>query len=179
MAILKIKGHEFDVRPVRDSFNRRALKFKNNILENLRKIGLTEDDVDIELQAFAMKHAPASVTFYYDGNFMFYSYVRAGRFVDNMYVVSKVIEFLVGDLLNEVKTKDEFVREFEEDSDVLEHRKEARKLIGVDQDCIDLELINKKYKDLARKLHPDMEGGDVHKFKELNKAHKLLKKELA
>ena len=125
MVILKIKGHEFDARPVRDSHNRRAVKFKNNILETLRKIGLTEDDVDIDIPGFAMKKAPASVTFYYDGNFMFYSYVRAGRFVDNLFVVSKVIEFLVGDLLSGAKAKEEFVREFEEDSEVLEQRKEA------------------------------------------------------
>ena len=179
MAIEKIKGYEIDVRPVKDSFNRRALKFKNNIIENLRKIGLTDEEgVDLELQSFAMKKAPAEVTFYFDGNHMFYSYCKAERFVDNLYVVSKVIECWVNDILDEVKTKEEFVLAFEEDTEVLKHRKEARKLLGVGEDCIDLDLINKNYKDLARKLHPDMEGGDQQKLKKLNKAHKLLKKEL-
>jgi len=41
-----------------------------------------------------------------------------------------------------------------------------------------LDLISKKYKDLAKKLHPDMETGDIDKFKAINRAHKMLKREL-
>ena len=75
-------------------------------------------------------------------------------------------------------TKAEFVRKFEEGENIEKRRKKARELLGVDEDCLDLELINKNYKLLAKKCHPDMGGGDIKKFKELNHAHKLLKREL-
>ncbi|MCX9025094.1 MAG: DnaJ domain-containing protein [Candidatus Methanoperedens sp.] len=35
-----------------------------------------------------------------------------------------------------------------------------------------------KYKALAKELHPDMPTGDTEKFKQLNIAHKILKREL-
>ena len=38
--------------------------------------------------------------------------------------------------------------------------------------------IDVKYKELAKKHHPDMPSGNLEKFKEINNAHKTLKKEL-
>ena len=55
MAKIKAKGHEFEAFHVRDSFNRRVIQFRNNIIQTLRKIGLTEDDVDIPLGLSAIK----------------------------------------------------------------------------------------------------------------------------
>ena len=57
MAKIKAKGHEFEAFHVRDSFNRRAIQFRNNIAGTLRKIGLTEDDIDIPLKPAAIKNA--------------------------------------------------------------------------------------------------------------------------
>ncbi|MDP2845958.1 MAG: J domain-containing protein, partial [Candidatus Methanoperedens sp.] len=65
-----------------------------------------------------------------------------------------------------------------EDSDVEDKRKEAREFFGVEPDSNDLEIITKKYKALAKELHPDMPSGDTEKFKQLNIAHKILKREL-
>ena len=43
---------------------------------------------------------------------------------------------------------------------------------------MDMGLINKKYKVLAKEHHPDMPMGSTEKFKEINNAHKTLKREL-
>ena len=59
----------------------------------------------------------------------------------------------------------------------MEKRKEARKLLGVDENCTDLDEINKKYKEPAKECHPD-KGGDTEKFQALNRTHKTLKREL-
>ena len=67
---------------------------------------------------------------------------------------------------------------FREDKDVDNKRKEAREFFGVAPDLNDLEIITKKYKDMAKELHPDMPTGDTEKFKQLNIAHKILKREL-
>ena len=64
MAAIKIKMHEFDALSIKDSFDRRALQYKNRIVSALRKIGIKEDDVDIELEPVSVKSAPASAFWY-------------------------------------------------------------------------------------------------------------------
>ena len=178
MAKVKIKGHEFEAVIARDSFNRRAVQYANKIIDILRKIGPTEDDIDVPIEAAAMKKAPASATWYFEGYHLHYSYTASGRFVDNLYVVFKVIEFEVNMLLNEERAINDFIAEFSEDKDVKKQREEAREILGVSKDTIDLEIIDKRYKELAKQHHPDMESGDTDKFKAINRAHKILKREL-
>ena len=178
MSRLKIKGHEFSAFIVKDSPSRRAVQFRNNILGSLRKIGLSEDDVDVEIDTVAVKKAPACATWYIGGHHLYYSYNGAAKFVENLYVVSKIIELEVEALLKERKTLQNFISEFSEDKDVCDKREEARKVLGVDEDILDLNIINEKYKSLAKTNHPDMPNGNMEKFKEINNAHKILKREL-
>ena len=178
MEKLKIKGHEFNGFIVKDSSTRRAVQFKNNIIDSLRKIGLTEDDVDISEEALAMKKTPASASWYLDGHHLFYSYNGASKFVENLFVVSKIIELEVDALINEKKTLQDFIAEFSEDKDINDKRKEARKALGLEENALDLEVINQKYKTLAKEHHPDMPNGNMEKFKVINHAHKMLKREL-
>ena len=72
---------------------------------------------------------------------------------------------LFEDLLNERKTLQEFIGEFTEDNDIENKRKDARKILGLSDDTSDLEIINDKYKILAKEHHPDMSNGDSEKFK--------------
>ncbi|HLC65597.1 MAG TPA: J domain-containing protein [Candidatus Nanoarchaeia archaeon] len=178
MAKLTIKGHEFNAIAARDSFNRRTLQFSNKIVDTLKRIGLTVDDIDIPLESVAIKKAPASATWYFQGYRLHYSYNGTNRFVDNLYVVFMVISLEVDDLIKEQKTTDEFIHEFAEDDDVSDQRKKARELLGVEEDTIDISLINKRYKILAKECHPDMPNGDTEKFKALNRTHKILLREL-
>ena len=178
MVKLTVKGHEFSMFQVRDSYTRRAVPFKNNILESLRKIGLTEDDIEVPLEVFALKKAPASASWYINGHHLYYSYNLSLKFVENLYVVSKVIELEVEALLQEKITVEEFIAKFSEDHDIESKRKQAREVLGLDPHIMDLELINKTYRDLAKEHHPDMPLGNTERFKEINNAHKLLKREL-
>ena len=178
MTKLNIKGHEFDAVIARDSFNRRSVQYANKIIDTLRKIGLTEDDVDIPIEAVAIKKAPAFATWYFEGYHLHYSYGSSERFVDNLYVVFKVIELEVDALLNEERTVNDFIAEFSEDKDVKKQREKARETLGVSPDTLDLDFIDKKYKELAKQYHPDMPKGDIDKFKAINRAHKILRREL-
>ena len=178
MQLLTIKGHEFHAMLVRDSYSRRAIQYKNNIVDTLGKIGVTSDDIGLEIEPVAIKNVPASVTWYAEGYRMYYSYKASQRYVDNLYVVSKVIELEVIHLLEGKKTFEEFLLEFSEKDDVEHTRKEAREILGVGENCLDMDLIDKKYKELARKYHPDMADGDTEMFKKINNAHKVLRREL-
>ncbi|MBS3139163.1 hypothetical protein J4207_05660 [Candidatus Woesearchaeota archaeon] len=84
MSTIIIKGNEFQMLVIRDSFQRRAVQFKNNIITTLRKIGLTEDDVDIELEPVAIKRALASASWYFNGHYLHYSYQKA-RFIEHYF----------------------------------------------------------------------------------------------
>lgn len=178
MAMTKVKGHEFDAVIVKDSFSRRAVQFRNNIINTLKKIGLTENDIDIPLEQCAFKKNMAFASWYFDGRHLYYSYDSTNKFVDNLYIVSKVIELEVNALLNEQKQVDDFISTFSEDNDVEEQRKNARTTLGLSTNIKDLDIINKRYKDLAREQHPDTPTGNLEKFKEINNAHKILKREL-
>ena len=177
MVKLKVKGHEFNAFIVKDSFNRRAQSFQNVIIQALGKLGISEDRIDVPLEVFALKKAPASATWFMEGYRLYYSYNGSTKFVENLYVVSKVIELEVTALLNEEKTAEDFIRDFSEDKDIEAKRKEAREILGVEAGTLDMDLINKKYKQLAKEHHPDM-GGNSEKFKAINHAHKTLKREL-
>lgn len=176
--MIKVKGYEFNAFIAKDSFDRRAILFRNNIIESLGKLGLTDDDIDVKVEVVAYKRAPASASWYMDGHNLYYSYNGALKFVDNLFVVSKMIQLEVEALLNGTKTGEEFIRDFSEEKDVKERRKKAREILGVQEGSRDMELINKKYKELAKEHHPDMPGGDLEKFKAINNAHKTLKREL-
>ena len=150
MTKLNIKGHKFNEFRVKDSSSRRAVQFRNNIINSLRKLGLPENDVEVEIEPLASKKSPAAASWYIKGHHLYYSYNRAAKFVENLYVVSKVIELEVDALIKEKKTLKEFISEFSEEKDVFNKRKDARKTLEVDEDTLDLDLINKKYKILAK-----------------------------
>ena len=178
MATIKVKGHEFAALAIRDSFDRRALQYKNKIVATLRKIGITEDDIEVDLENVAARNAPASASWYFARHYLYYSYAARPKYVENLYVVYKLIELEVAALLLEQKTPEEFITEFTEEKDVKDRRKQAREVLGIDEDNLDLGHIDMKYKELAKKYHPDMPEGDINKFKQINHAHKVLRREL-
>ena len=179
MANITVKGHEFKAPLIRDSFDRRAVQFKNSIFELLRKIGIGEDDVNVPVQNIAYRGGRAFVSFYIEGQHLYYSYNRARKFVENLYVVFKVMEAEVNLVFNKEKSVEQFIIDFFEDEKIEEHRKKSRELLGLEEDCNDVDLINQNYKKMAKEHHPDVSGGSQEKFKEINVAHKMLKRELA
>ena len=176
--MVRIKGHEITLVKTTSSFDRKTLQYKSKIVTNLKKIGIPEDDIDVPLERFGIRNVPSSATFWFNDHKLYYSYSRANRFVDNLYIVQKLIELEVEEILKGKKSEQEFCQTFTEDKDIVKQRKEARELIGVANDCVDMEEISIKYKALAKKCHPDMPDGNLKTFQDLNKAHKILKREL-
>jgi hypothetical protein len=176
MEVVNVKGHKITLN-LRDSSSRRALQYKNDIISSLKKLGVDEDDIEVHLERIPMRRAQAFCEWYLDGFRMYYDYKLANKFIENLYIISKVIEFEVAEVVNGEKALDGFIRGFSEDEDISEQRKEARKILGVDEDCLDLDEINFKYKKLSKSHHPDM-GGSTEEFKKINNAHKMLKREL-
>ncbi len=178
MDTIKIKGHSIVFVPVKDNLNRRALQYKNKLISALEKIGVKRDDVELELNGFCGREDKGSVVWFFSGHRMYYEVASQKRFIDNIFLVSSVIEKEVELVLNDKKPLEEFIAEFAEDEDVHDERKEAREFFGLEHDHKDIHEINKRYKDLAKSLHPDTPTGNLEKFKELNRHHKILRREL-
>ncbi len=178
MAKVSVKGYEIDAVTIRDSFGRRAVQFANKIIVSLGALGLTEDDIDIPIEVMANRKLPASASWYYEGYHLHFSTNTCSKFVENLHIVSRVIDLEIEALLSKKKTVEEFISDFAEDSDIKKQRKEAREILGVELECNDFSVIDKRYKILAKSCHPDTPNSDPERFKVINNAHKILKREL-
>ncbi|MBU0615870.1 MAG: J domain-containing protein [Nanoarchaeota archaeon] len=176
--MVTIKGHEFKEIKVRDSYNRRALQYKNKIITLLKNFGLTEDNIDIPLEGNTLKKAQAQVSWYLWDHHMFYSYNNSDKYVENIAMVAQVIEHFIYLLSEGQITQEEFIQEFKEDDDIIQQRKHAREVLGVEENELDFDKMHKSYKELSKAHHPDMPHGNTQKFQEINRAHKILKKEM-
>lgn len=172
-----IQGYDFRQIKVKDSYHRRAEQYKNKIITLLRVFGLTEDDIDVPLERIPMKKAEARASWYMWHDHLFFSYNGSDKFVENLAMVAQVIEKFINLLVEQEITKEEFLKIFAEDIDIAEQRKDARKTLGLEEDLMDFDIMRRKYKQLSKELHPDMPNGDTERFKQINRAHKILQKE--
>lgn len=178
METITIRGIEIKTFIVKDSFNRKAQQFKNQIINALSKLGIPEDQTDIPLERFALKNAPAHAEWFMDGHRLYYSHSKSNKYAENLYIVAQVIIHQVQTVLNGEKTIHDFITEFTEDENISEQRQQARETLGLDSDTKDMTLIDKRYKELAKQHHPDTPNGNIETFKKVNRAHKILKREL-
>lgn len=175
--MVKIKGNEIEEPSIRDSFDRRAVKIANGIFSTLKLLGIERDNVELPMERNARLKARASVEWYFEGRNLKYTYNLMPKFIENLYIIDKVLGLEVGKLLDEEITLEEFQREFSEDDDLGEQLVGARKTLGVEEGERDFGVIDSAYKKLAKNHHPDM-GGDHEEFLKINAAHKLIRKEL-
>lgn len=180
MSNIIVKGHKIKVRITKAAYDRKAVLFANNIIEELKKLGIPRDDVKIETNILGNKNIPAAVEFWADRQFLRFSYSLTKRFIDNLFVINQLIKLEVEEVLTGKKNINEFYHTFAVDSsrkEITKDLNEAKKTLGLDESETDLEKINLSYKKLARKHHPDL-GGNLEEFQKINKAHKLIKKEM-
>ncbi len=176
---MKIRGFEFELLPIRDSYLRRSVQLSNKIVLALSQIGIPVDDIEVSEEKVPIRLASASVSWYIEGNHCHFSHSSRQKYIDNLQVVAKVIELEIRLVLDGKKTIREFIYEYLERDDFEKERKQAREILQVDPLCKDMELIDTQFKKLSKKTHPDMETGDVDEFKQINRAHKTLRRELA
>lgn len=117
MAKLSLKGYEFEDVSVKDSFNRRELAFTNNIIRTLKQIGVDEDQIEVSHETLPLTKKPACVSWYHKERHHYYSY-SGKRFVDNLFIVNKIISLSVLDVIEARKSYEDFSLDFLEEIDV-------------------------------------------------------------
>lgn len=180
MNRVAVKGHEIDVKVTKSAYSRKAVLFANTIVEELKKLGITRDEIEIETHILGNKDVPATLEFWTQGQYMRFSYSQTRRFIDNLYVIKEVILREVEEVVTGKKDIWEFLTLFSGDHDSKKIKfelEEAKRVLGVEEDEKNFDTIHNAYKKLARKHHPDL-GGDLETFQSINKAHKLIKKEM-
>lgn len=180
MEKLIVKGYEIQVKVTKSAYDRKAVLFANNIVDELKKLGITRDDIEIDTKTIGNKNLPAVLEFWFDGYYHRFSYSLAKRFIDNLYVIKELVRLEVEDVLTGKKDIRDFLHDFTDTEDrksIGKDLKDAKKTLGVDENESDFEKINNAYRALAKKHHPDA-GGDMEEFQKINKAHKLIKKEM-
>ena len=148
--MIKIKGNEIKEPNFKDSYDRRAVKFQNSIVETLRLLNVDRDSTSIPLERNARLKAKASASWYFEGKNLKYSYSLMPKFIENLYLIDQVLKLEVAKLLKNEITLDQFQREFADDKNMDNDLSDARKILGVSEDETDFELISKNYKDLAK-----------------------------
>ncbi len=180
MVKLNVKGHEITLKQVKASYDRYAVMYANNIVEELKKLNISRDDIEIETNILGNKRVPAVIEFWADGHYLRFSYSLAKRFIDNLYIIKELIRMEVEEVISKRKDLIAFYHTFSENADAKDMSKDlaaAKVTLGLSENEIDIEIINKAYKKLARSHHPDL-GGDMDEFQNINKAHKLIKKSM-
>ena len=180
MTSVMVNGHDIEIKMTKAACDRKSVLFANSIIDELRKLNVSRDDVEIDVSILGSKNLPAKVEFWVEGHYLRFSYSMAKRFIDNLYVIKELIRIEVNEVLTGNKEFSEFVQMFSADSGRKEIGKElrnAKTTLGIDENENDVMIINKAYKSLAKAHHPDM-GGSIEDFQKVNKAHKLIKKEM-
>jgi hypothetical protein len=143
-----VKGHTIPVKVTKSAYDRMAVLFANNIVEELKKLGIPRDDIEIETGILGNKRAPAEIEFWNQGRYHRFSYSMAKRFIDNLYIIKELIRLEVEEVNSGRKTMHEFQETFSERMDRKEVSKElaeAKKTLGLDEKETDLEKINLAY----------------------------------
>jgi len=179
MTQLNVKGHSIKLKITKTGYSRKAVLFANNIVDELKKLDIIRDDIKIKTNTIGNTNFPATIEFWSRGYYSRFSYALTNRFIDNLYVIKELIRLEVLDVLEGRKDLHSFFQTFtsENRKELNKELKVAKNLLGLDEEENDITKINLAYKKLARKSHPDL-GGDMDTFQEINKAHKLIKKEM-
>ena len=177
--IVMINGKKVTIKPTKSRFTKTAFQMSQEIYSALQKIGITKEFVDLTLCRNPLKSGePAQISWRVNDKDFYFQCNKQDRYVDNLGVITKVIEQESYAIRNGLKTftqvMNQFVIGFEEGGEKI---LSPREIIGVDSKCNDLEYIKFKFKQKAKELHPD-NGGNVNLFQKLNLSMEILEKEL-
>ena len=155
--------------------------YKRKILESFKKIGIEPPYLDIIFgggMGYTSSDGWAKVTWIVNSKEHEYKCDSQPREVDNVAAIAQIIESDCKAIRRGLKTFGQVMNQFAIGYNTeTEKIKSNRDILGVNQDCKDLDYISYKYKQKSKELHPD-NGGDEEGFKELNEAYTELQKEL-
>ena len=168
MKIIKVKGYEINFIPTISAIDRKAVLYCNNIIEEIKKIGLNQDYVEFLKCENSHRIELCKFSIYYENHKLIFSHNSQRRYIDNLFILSKLVEKEIQALLNNQITKQNLIDKYTQEKLEDDFRNKAIEILDLKKNNFDKETLNKNYKELAKKFHPDKEGGSVDEFKKIN-----------
>lgn len=180
MNNVEVNGKMVYIKPTKSKFHKSAFMMSEEIYNAFSKIGITREFIDLQIARNPLKLGQvAQISWVVNGKDFYFACSTQDRYVDNLGVITKVIEQESYAIRNGLKSFGQVMNQFRIGFDESEKiiQKSPREIIGVEKNCQDFEYITFKYKQKSKELHPDMESGNADSFKELNNSYEILKKE--
>lgn len=177
--VIQVNGKTVRISVPRCHSRKTPASFYRLIYDSFSKIGIEEKYIAIEEPK---KHGygmtmdnSVRITWYVNGSKHHYVSKSQPSVVDNLSVVSKVIEMDCYAIRNGLKSFGMVMNQY-----LLEQHsiRTPRQVLGIDDTMSDKDYIKFKYTQLIKQHHPDA-GGDAERFKEVQAAYEALKKELS
>lgn len=167
------------------------LKIKRNLIDStssipslrdyiykwLGRIGITKDYISIEHGPYP-RDCWAEVKWQVNGDD--YSYKCSSQ-KDNKNCLAAIEQLVHQEVIfieRGIKTFGQVMSQFRIGYEGKDKFIDPWQVLGVDKKIKDIDYITYKYKTKAKELHPDTGSGDAEKFKELQEAYTVIKKEL-
>ena len=176
-----VNGKKIYIKPGVSSFSRSMSSIRDDIYRAFERIGVTKEYIDLPIPRNVLKKdEPAMISWVVNGQDYFFECKTQDRYIDNLGVISKVIEQESYAIRNGLKSFGQVMGQFRLGwgGESVAPVKTPREVLGIPSNIKDLDYIMFKYKKMAKDSHPDTENGDAERFKEVNDAFEALKKEL-
>lgn len=144
------------------------------ILNWLGRIGITQEYITVEYRG-TLNGSWAEVSWEVNGKNHFYKCQSQKRPADNLAAVEQLVHQEVLFIERGIKTFAQVMNQFALPApEDIEISFNPRQILGVPENIDDLDYIKFKYREAAKKYHPD-KGGDPEEFKKIKKAYEMLK----
>lgn len=109
---INFKGFDFNLKPITNSFHRKSLFFSNKIQKTLGYLGIPDDNIEIEECKMPLVKKEAKLNWEADGFSCEISCSDAGKFIDNIQLISLLITKEVKRVQNEEIKEEDFYKKY-------------------------------------------------------------------
>lgn len=171
---INVNGEVIEIKQNLIKTSRGIPILRNDILTWLKRIGISGEYVSINYGA-SMRDSWAEVSWEVNGKPYFYRCQSQNRPVDNLAAVEQLVHQEVLFIQRGIKTLGQMLNQFALPApEDIKDSFDPRKVLGIPKNVTDKEYIKYKFREAAKKHHPD-KGGDPEKFKDIQKAWEMLK----
>ncbi|NOR85901.1 hypothetical protein GQ473_07355 [archaeon] len=153
--------------------------YKRIIFDSLEQIGIESKYIDLQFGGGSglRDSSWAELTWIVNGIEHKYRCDSQQCDVDNVASISQVIAQDIKSIRRGLKSFGQVMNQFQIEAPTGKREKTSREIIGVEASCMDIDYILFKYKQRAKKIHPD-KTGNQEEMQRLNDALAELDKEL-
>lgn len=176
----EVNGRTIEIQVNENNSIKNIHTLRKEIIKWLSRIGITEDYVNIEYNKYGYEEPFASISWVVNGKEYYYECKTQKTATKCLASIEQLVHYEVIFIERGIKSFAQVMNQFKLGYDPSgPTMKTPREILNIPAGVNDFEFVKFKYKELAKKYHPDnKETGSENKFKELQEAYKSLENEL-